>query len=195
MRRAPLFTLFLLALYGSGCSDTENPVSPDLGVPLSSRGSLRDNGQGKPGQHNGNKLVPFRAHYESQLTLFMPEPGCDAAGEGRLFVRGAGTGTYVGRFTIELSFCGRGATLDTGRGTFVAANGDLLHITFYGVSDQAFPVLHFTSYVTFAGGTGRFVGATGTATVNGTFNLLTGLGPADWVGMISLPQNGEMDED
>lgn len=194
MRRAPLFTLFLLALYGTGCSDTENPVSPDLGVPLSSRGTHRDNGQGQPGQHNGSNLVPFKAHYDEQVTLFAPEPGCDAAGEGRLFLHGEGTGTHVGRSTIELSFCGRGATLDSGRGTFVAANGDLLYITFYGVSDQGFPVLYFTSYVTFAGGTGRFAGATGTATVDGSFNLLTGSGPADWIGMISFPQTGEMDE-
>jgi hypothetical protein len=131
------------------------------------------------------KMVPFKARYVAQVVNFAPEPGCDAPGEGRLFLAGRGNGTHLGAFTIDLSFCGRGATLDGGRGTFVSANGDLLHFIFHGVSDQGFPVLHFTSFVTFSGGTGRFENATGTATVRGSFDVTTGSGPADWKGVIS----------
>lgn len=132
----------------------------------------------------GSRTVPFKARYDARVVAVGPGPGCDA----RLFLEGAGTGTHLGSFTITLGFCGRpDGTLDTGTGTFVAANGDLLYITFHGVSDGGHPVLHFTSYVTFTGGTGRFEGATGTATVQGVFDATTGAGPADWNGMITFP--------
>ena len=131
----------------------------------------------------GTRTVPFKAHYEAHIVGVGPGLGCDA----RLFLEGAGTATHLGLFTITLGFCGRGdGTLDNGTGTFVAANGDLLNITFHGVSDGGHPVLHFTSYVTFTGGTGRFEGATGTATVNGIFDATTGAGPADWDGTITF---------
>jgi len=132
----------------------------------------------------GARTVPFKAHYAASIVGVGPGLGCDA----RLFLAGAGTGTHLGNFTITLGFCGRAdGTLDNGTGTFVAANGDLLYITFHGVSDGGHPVLHFTSYVTFTGGTGRFAGATGTATVNGIFDAATGAGPADWDGFITFP--------
>jgi hypothetical protein len=134
----------------------------------------------------GSRTVPFKAKYEARVVAVGPGLGCG----GRLFLEGEGTGTHLGRFTITLGFCGRAdGTLDNGTGTFVAANGDLLYITFHGVSDGGHPILHFTSYVTFAGGTGRFEGATGTATVNGIFDANTGAGPADWNGMITFPGN------
>jgi hypothetical protein len=126
-------------------------------------------------------MVPFRAQVVAQVTDVQSCVG-DAP---RFFAHGEGTGTHLGRFTTDYSFCGRGATLDGGEGTFVAANGDVLHFTFQGVSDEAFPIIHFTSFVTFAGGTGRFENATGTATVHGSFDLTTGSGPTDWEGVIS----------
>jgi hypothetical protein len=135
----------------------------------------------------GSRTVPFKARYDARIVAVGPGPGCDA----RLFLEGEGTGTHLGSFTITLGFCGRAdGTLDTGTGTFVAANGDLLYVTFHGVSDGGSPVLHFTSFVSFVGGTGRFEGATGTAIVNGIFDGQTGSGPADWEGMITFPGNG-----
>jgi hypothetical protein len=134
----------------------------------------------------GARTVPFKAHYDARIVSVGPGPGCG----GRLYLEGEGTGTHLGNFTITLGFCGRGnQTLDTGTGTFVAANGNLLYITFHGVTDGGSPVLHFTSFVTFEGGTGRFEGATGAATVEGIFDGRTGSGPADWDGMITFPGN------
>jgi hypothetical protein len=131
----------------------------------------------------GVRTVPFKARYDAHVVGVGPGLGCDA----RLFLEGGGNGTHLGQFTITLGFCGRAdGTLDNGTGTFVAANGDLLNITFHGVSDGGYPVLHFTSYVTFVGGTGRFEGATGSATVYGIFDARTGAGPADWDGTITL---------
>src|SRR6478672_3353823 len=96
----------------------------------------------------GSRTVPFKAKYDFRVVAVGPGPGCTA----RRFLEGEGTGTYLGHFTITLSFCGRAdRTLDTGTGTFVAANGDLLYITFHGVTDGGFPLLHFTSYVSFTG--------------------------------------------
>lgn len=132
---------------------------------------------------NRHRSVPFLAHYETSIVGVGPGPGCDA----RLSIAGEGRGTELGHFTATLSFCGRDDnTLDTGTGTFVAANGDLLNWTFHGVSDGVHPVLHFISYVTFTGGTGRFEGVTGKATVVGSFDDNTGTGPGDWFGILTF---------
>lgn len=132
---------------------------------------------------NRSRSVPFRAHYVASILGVGPGPGCDA----RLSFVGEGRGTHLGHFTATLSFCGRADnTLDTGAGTFVAANGDLLNFTFHGVGDGVHPVLHFISYVTFTGGTGRFEGVAGKATVIGSFDDNTGSGPADWFGTLTF---------
>jgi hypothetical protein len=176
MRPTLLLTLLSVAAVAGGCSRdiTGAGVQSDQ---ISARTDA---------SAPGARTVPFKAKYEARVVGVRPGSGCDA----RLFLEGAGTGTHLGNFTITLGFCGRGdGTLDTGTGTFVAANGDLLYIIFHGVSDGGHPVLHFTSYVTFVGGTGRFEGVTGTATVNGIFDATTGAGPADWDGMITFAGN------
>jgi hypothetical protein len=178
MRPTLLLTLLSVAAAAGGCS-----------TDITGAGYRSDqvNARTDASLAAGSRTVPFKAHYEVGIVAVGPGPGCDA----RLFLEGGGTGTHLGKFTITLGFCGRGdGTLDTGTGTFVAANGDLLYITFHGVSDGGHPVLHFTSYVSFVGGTGRFEGATGTATVTGVFDATTGSGPADWDGMITFPANG-----
>lgn len=173
MRPALLLSLLPVALTAAGCG------SDITGLRYSTdRLSLRSDARPGP-----TVTVPFKAHYSASVVGVGPGLGCDV----RLFLEGAGEGTQLGRFSITLGFCGRpDNTLDNGTGTFVAANGDLLYITFYGVSDGGHPILHFTSYVTFTGGTGRFDGATGSATVRGTFDDNTGAGPADWDGTITL---------
>lgn len=178
MRPILLLTLLSVAAAAGGCSSD---------ITGAGHRSAELNARTDASLAGGSRTVPFKAHYDARIVGVGPGPGCDA----RLFLEGEGTGAHLGRFTITLGFCGRGdGTLDTGTGTFVAANGDLLHITFHGVSDGGFPVLHFTSFVSFAGGTGRFEGATGTATVEGIFDAQTGSGPADWDGMITFPSKG-----
>jgi len=177
MRSTTLLTTLLLATIAGGCGDS-TPAGPKSG------GNPSDSGTEGGFGTSEIKALPFKAHYEARSVGVGPGQGCNA----RLFLEGEGTGTYLGNFTIKLSFCGRGdGTLDNGTGTFVAADGDLLDITFYGVSDRGSPVLTFTSYVTFTGGTGRFDGATGTGTVHGTFDTRTNSGPADWDGTITFP--------
>ena len=175
MRRILLLTLVSVAAAGGGCSSDITGA----GYQSNRVSAITD-----PSLVARSRTVPFMAHYLAGVVGVGPGPGCDA----RLFLKGAGIGTHLGKFTITLGFCGRGdGTLDTGTGTFVAANGELLYITFHGVSDGGQPVLHFTSYVSFVGGTGRFEGVTGTATVEGIFDGRTGSGPADWDGTITFP--------
>jgi hypothetical protein len=174
MRSILLLTVLSVAAAAGGCSNdvTGTDLRRDPARARTDAGA------------SSTRTVPFMARYEAQVVSVGPGLGCDA----RLFLEGAGNGTQLGQFTITLGFCGRAdGTLDNGTGTFVAANGDLLNIIFHGVSDGGHPILHFTSFVTFVGGTGRFEGATGTATVNGIFDANTGAGPADWNGTITLP--------
>ena len=175
MQTIKLLTLLCVGVIVAGCG---NDITGTKGYRTDQLGGRADAASGPV-----SVTVPFKAHYDAHIVGVGPGLGCDA----RLFLEGGGNATHLGLFTITLGFCGRpDGTLDTGTGTFVAANGDLLYITFHGVSDGGHPILHFTSYVTFTGGTGRFAGATGTATVQGIFDANTGAGPADWDGMITL---------
>jgi hypothetical protein len=127
-----------------------------------------------------------------------PSPGCDGPGEARSFLEGEGRGKHLGRFTITLNHCGKpNLPLSDGHGTFIAANGDLLHITYFGVGGLtgAPPVFGFESRVAFVGGTGKFSGATGTATVLGTLDVRTLSGTGDWSGIIKLLRGAGREED
>jgi hypothetical protein len=136
----------------------------------------------------GEPGVPFTTRrYRFNAIGTVPEPGCDAVGESRRYLAGDGSATHLGSYTVQLSFCARpGGILDDGLGTFVAANGDLLHLTFEGTSAFAPPfTLNFTSYALFTGGTGRFDGASGQAMVTGSLDVRTGAGDGAWEGMLS----------
>lgn len=170
-----LSVVFLFAAVIAGCDRTGPTVAgPDIDL-LTSR---------SPASH----MVPFKTNrYSFQIIGAAVEPGCNAIGETRLSLSGEGTATHLGRFTVAFSFCSRpDLTLADGRGTFVAANGDLLHFTFDGTSSFVPPgSVNFTSFATFNGGTGRFERASGEAVVTGTVDVNTGRGIGRWAGMIS----------
>jgi hypothetical protein len=131
------------------------------------------------------KAVPFRAEYTFQTVPGPIEP-CGTSGRNRTFVEGQGEGTHLGSFTIRLSQCGLAdGVLADGRGTFVAANGDLLHFTYTGQTTRTPILITFVSFVTFAGGTGRFEASSGTATTLGSIDLLTAATVAEWEGSLS----------
>lgn len=138
-----------------------------------------------------DQMVPFKARYTFQTVSGPVEP-CGTSGRNRTFVEGEGNGTHLGSFTISLSQCGLpGGVLADGRGTFVAANGDLLHFTYTGQTTRTPTLITFISFVTFAGGSGRFDGATGAATALGSIDLMTGAAAADWDGLISSVGSNE----
>jgi hypothetical protein len=88
---------------------------------------------------------------------------------------GGGTATHVGKYTIVNSHCVHPSTgaLTGGRFVKIAANGDRIFGTYTGNSTVIQPpapiaIFRITGTITFTGGTGRFTGATGTATMNGS---------------------------
>jgi hypothetical protein len=157
-----------------GCEQARSVTSPDATFQVQ-RSAAR-------------QAVPFRtSSYLFHATAAVPEPGCNAPGESRRYLSGEGAATHLGRYTVELSFCARaGGVLSDGLGMFVAANGDLLQLTFAGTSSFVPPfTLNFTSFATFTGGTGRFADAGGQAVVTGTLDVRTGAGDGSWEGTIS----------
>jgi hypothetical protein len=87
---------------------------------------------------------------------------------------GGGTATHVGKYTIVNSHCVHPSTgaLTGGRFVKTAANGDRISGTYTGNSTVIQPppiaIFRITGTINFTGGTGRFSGATGTGTMNGS---------------------------
>ena len=76
--------------------------------------------------------------------------------------------------------------VEKGEYTFIAANGDELYATYEGGGTYfEFPMVGWTAEVQFTGGTGRFSGATGTATEVGEVNIITTMGSATIDGAIT----------
>jgi hypothetical protein len=174
MRSLSVLSLLLPAVL-VGCDGSAPTVAgPDVALPAS-RPATAD-------------IVPFKtSRYSFQVIGAAVATGCNATGEVRLSLAGEGIATHLGRFTVAFSFCSRpDLTLADGRGTFTAANSDLLDFTFDGTSIVVSPSsVNFTSFVTFTGGTGRFENARGQAIVRGTVNPITGAGSGRWDGTIS----------
>ena len=75
-------------------------------------------------------------------------------------------GTYTEEGTIQLFPTSDPTVFDaSATAIYTAANGDELHATFTGQLNFATGVI--TATVTYVGGTGRFAGATGSATLSG----------------------------
>ncbi len=122
---------------------------------------------------SGVKLVPWKESYAASGTI-SPGAACPSP-QLLVSLAGGGTATHVGRYTIVNSHCVDPATGALTGGTFVktAANGDRIFGTYTGSSAVIQPpapiaIFGITGTLTFTGGTGRFTGATGTATMNGT---------------------------
>jgi hypothetical protein len=105
----------------------------------------------------------------------------------RTLSEGSGVASHLGSISMVSDHCFALPNLDTGgHQTFVAANGDELHMTYEGTSDPAIPVpgdvITVTADVVIVGGTGRFAHATGEADLIALV-MFTGLGvhwPFTW---------------
>jgi hypothetical protein len=107
---------------------------------------------------------------------------------------GSGTATYMGRLTWSSSHCTEMPAsepppyfvFERSQSTFVAANGDELHVEATGEQndpiDEADPQpMALVMYCTITGGTGRFANATGRFEMRGDVRLPPGgLGAPDW---------------
>ena len=175
MRSVLAFSLIPIAFFLAGC-DANGPTESQTLLKLGMR------------RTNAQQTIPFHtSSYAFHTIDSRPEPGCDATGESRIYLTGSGAATHLGHYTVTFSFCAESdGTLRDGRGTFVAANGDLLHFTFEGTSSFVPPYsVAFQSHATFTGGSGRFENATGGAVVTGALDVMTGGGDGSWEGTIS----------
>jgi hypothetical protein len=128
---------------------------------------------------------PFTGTIAGSAT-FSPDPTCPFTGL-RTLSQASGTASHLGRVTMVSEHCTPPADAITGgHMTFVAANGDELHMTYSGTAGP-FPslggVIVVHSHNVVVGGTGRFAGATGEAHVTALVTF-AGLGvpvwPATW---------------
>ncbi len=118
------------------------------------------------GQVRADSALPFKAQGHYTITVNLQD--AFVAGNGDLLqpalVQETGQGTYLGRYSltihVEVDFT---AGLVTGEGSYAAANGDTLNFTLV----QPLEPPNAPSVLTFNGGTGRFVHATGSATAQG----------------------------
>lgn len=99
---------------------------------------------------------------------------------------GTGTATHLGRYTEHLTAQVNFLTMSsTGTSTFTAANGDALTASVTGQATDTGPgVVSIVEVYTITGGTGRFVDATGTFTLESTLNLATGVSSGTFSGAI-----------
>lgn len=108
-----------------------------------------------------------------------------------MFVNGSGTGnaTHLGGFAVTYEFV---VDLTTGAGTgsahFITANGDSLSTTIVAQGDPTgTPNINLVvESHAITGGTGRFVGATGSFTLKRLVNIVTGVTRGSFYGTISL---------
>jgi hypothetical protein len=132
-----------------------------------------------PGARSGaapsekRELLPYKDVYDATGTM-APSSNCPA---GNLLVslEGGGNGTHVGRYTIVNSHCLDLATgvFTNGSFTKTAANGDQLFGTYSGTGTVIVPPAPVGRFavqgtLTFTGGTGRFAGASGSTSMEGT---------------------------
>jgi hypothetical protein len=159
------------ALLSGACSQSVSPVSPSSALSLSSA-TLSPSAQS----------VPFKGRFEGTQTLTPLQPPLGAVNGS-----GTGTGTLLGQFTVAFPHTVNFATrAGEGTFTFTAANGDTLTAHFTGLATQEGATVSIVEHATITGGTGRFGDATGTFTVQRTFDQATGATSGSFEGAISF---------
>ena len=129
---------------------------------------------------------PFKATESSVLVAEGPNPLC---GPGTFLVQieGSGVATHLGKYTVIRQHCFNFAlgTIEGGTFTFTAANGARVLGTYAGVLVPAGEIILIDASWEITGGTGRFVGASGSGLSQGTFSPTTQEAQIDHVGVIT----------
>ena len=120
---------------------------------------------------NLDKPRPFHGVFMSSGDPVQPTITCEVGVP--LAVEGAGHGNHIGHFTYRSDYClefvaATHVVVTGAMGTVDAANGDLLYSTF-DAEGEFLPdgTLVGNLYATYAGGTGRFENAVGSAVFTG----------------------------
>lgn len=172
----------LAALLLASCTD-ENLVATDAAVPESEAAFA------KWGRTEAGVAIPFKADFK---TVGGIDPTDDSCGDPPRFLNvqdGSGQATHLGRFDVHITFCvdvtdlgdgmleeGESIPYDSGVGTLTAANGDVLTFTISGAvlpSDHPDYDFEFADAFQFTGGTGRFLGASGSGITHSFVDFAT----------------------
>ena len=175
--------LMFVALF-VGCSQPTSPTSPASASAAGSRTANDGDASSLTAHAAGEKEVPFKGSLEGTVTVTPLTPPLAS-----VLIEASGQATHLGRFTVEIPHTVNQA-LRMGSGTYVftAANGDTLTAEFTGVATLTAPgVLSTVETATITGGTGRFVGATGSFTAERVFNMATSTTTGSFEGTISSP--------
>ncbi len=142
-----------------------------------------------PTVHAQKPAVPFKASLKTQETLGFNPAACPAT-----FLQGTtvatGNATHMGSVTMLSTDCvvqADGQIMFTdGQLLLTAANGDQVNATYSGMllPGAEAPVYSLTGSYTVVGGTGRFEGATGSGSLQGSSNIVTGQGSYTATGVI-----------
>jgi hypothetical protein len=171
------FCVFAIACAGEAPT-APTPLSTQSGAPAASTSLVRQSGGGVGLTAASGSELPFKGSLQATETV-----------EGNLHqLVGTGNGTHLGQFKYAADI-----TIDpaTGEGlgtvTWTAANGDQIFATTTGeVVRLDFPNLVLAETQIITGGSGRFVGATGTVVVNRSLNLVTGITDGSFTGTINM---------
>jgi hypothetical protein len=186
-----LFLLALVPLSIASCSDRAPLAPTDQAGAARQPGSLQSNQHGRPIKGQCTTTITFlEPGAEGQCAAFLP-----VLASAFIRIDGACTVSHLGRTNVtaiqQLLFelDQNGVPVVTALrncSTLTAANGDALTHTTTGVVAPAGPAdVSFTGPLTFTGGTGRFAGASGSATFNGTASLATNTGAFSFEGTVA----------
>jgi hypothetical protein len=142
-----------------------------------------------------DRPVPFHGTAVTDDAMLPVDDACPEGSMWRYLAVGSGRFTHLGAVELSISHCSWMTSETTGAfgpgsATLTAPNGDVLTLTTWGTFELAFgPAGPEYSYVALewvvSGGTGRFVGATGSGTSAPVGDLLAETTTADFVGTIA----------
>jgi hypothetical protein len=181
-----------LALFVS-CSQSTSPSGPTSGparAPSTTTAADNPTGTGlAPDVVVGaaTKGVPFKGRLEGTYT-FAPDP--PPSPFASVHLEATGNATHLGRFTLDAPHRVNVANLPvtaTGIFEFTAANGDKVTADFTGLGTptESPGVFAIVETATITGGTGRFVGATGSFIVRRMVDLASPVATGSFEGTIS----------
>ena len=192
LRRISSICILILAfVLLVGCSG-EGPLEPrsqdfDLSPTGSTRAAIpHPSGDDPVGMDANDGMVPFRGTYATVVA----EAGFIPPTTALLDLWGDGYATHLGKSTwYSLSSVDVVTGVQSGSTVEIAANGDEFHYDYLGGStqDPATGKATFWGDWVVTGGTGRFAGATGGGTYEGTADGTQGTGEITLIGEISRP--------
>lgn len=207
-----LLTLISICLIAA-CDVTESSTELQEGQSLNLAGMEHDNNIEH--SKKNRRALPFKASFFTEIVLNFEDPDDpEASGEGKdrctegpftffNVQEGSGQATHLGKFSTRITFCvdptdllddgtltgDESSPYNSGQGVITAANGDELYFTAEGVvlpTDEPGYNFEFQDPFTFAGGTGRFAGATGGGITDSFADQSTGRTDHSWNGTLIL---------